>query len=285
MKGVVKKFVNQSMVATSTMLAALCFSNPLLAFDKSSSDLKLYTFDCGTIDVSNMDVFSSSGDYADQSQRLVGSCYLIRHQQGDLLWDTGLSAELVDRDPLVNGVFTLSMKSTLKEQLKLLALTPEDIEYMSISHSHFDHTGQMADFPKATWLVTEAELATIANGEDLKPLYQQIKKHTRETFTGNYDVFGDGSVVILEMPGHTHGHTVLQVNLANTGPVLLSGDLYHQAKSRELKRVPRFNVDEPQTRESMEQFEALAKKLSARVIIQHESEDIKQLPTLPKYLD
>ena len=115
MKGVVKKFVNQSMVATSTMLAALCFSNPLLAFDKSSSDLKLYTFDCGTIDVSNMDVFSSSGDYADQSQRLVGSCYLIRHQQGDLLWDTGLSAELVDRDPLVNGVFTLSMKSTLRK--------------------------------------------------------------------------------------------------------------------------------------------------------------------------
>ncbi|WP_448546731.1 N-acyl homoserine lactonase family protein [Thalassotalea fusca] len=285
MKGVAKKFVKQSMVATSTMVAALCFSNPLLAYDKASNALKLYTFDCGTIDVSNMDVFSSSGDYANQSQRLVGSCYLIRHQQGDLLWDTGLSAELVNKEPLVNGVFTLSMNSTLAEQLKTLALTPDDIEYMSISHSHFDHTGQMAQFPAATWLVTEAELTTITKGEDLQPLYQQIKTLPRKTFTGSYDVFGDGSVVILEMPGHTHGHTVLQVNLANTGPVLLSGDLYHQAKSRELKRVPRFNVDEPQTRESMDKFEALAKELNAKIIIQHESSDIEQLPKLPKYLD
>jgi glyoxylase-like metal-dependent hydrolase (beta-lactamase superfamily II) len=97
-------------------------------------------------------------------------------------------------------------------------------------------------------------------------------------------VFGDGSVMILELPGHTPGHSALQVNLAESGPILLTGDLYHRSESRELKRVPRFNTDESQTRDSMEIFEALAKDSGARVIIQHEPADVATLPKPPAFL-
>jgi N-acyl homoserine lactone hydrolase len=106
----------------------------------------------------------------------------------------------------------------------------------------------------------------------------------RMTFTGDHDVFGDGSVVILHMPGHT-GHTALKVILAKTGPVLISGDLYHQAKSRQLKRVPSFNDNEAQTRESMTRFEKVATELAAMVILQHEQTDVAKLPALPGFLD
>ena len=99
----------------------------------------------------------------------------------------------------------------------------------------------------------------------------------RKTFRGDYDVFGDGSVVIFETPGHTPGHTSLQLMMPEAGPVLLAGDLYHRSESRELKRVPRFNYDEAMTLASMDAFEARAKELGATVIIQHEPQDIDPL--------
>ena len=98
-------------------------------------------------------------------------------------------------------------------------------------------------------------------------------------------MFGDGSVVILASPGHTPGHSVLQVNLPQTGPMLLTGDLYHRTESRASKYVPRFNTDEHQTRVSMAAFEALATELGARVIIQHEPTDVATLPKPPLFLD
>ena len=83
--------------------------------------------------------------------------------------------------------------------------------------------------------------------------------------------------MIFETPGHTPGHTSLQLMMPETGPVLLTGDLYHRAESRELKRVPRFNSDEAMTVSSMEAFEARADALGAKVIIQHEPADIDPL--------
>ena len=79
-------------------------------------------------------------------------------------------------------------------------------------------------------------------------------------------------------PGHTPGHSSLLVNLPETGPVLLTGDLYHRAESRQLKRVPQFNTSEETTLASMDVFEAKAAELGARVIIQHEPADTDDLP-------
>src|SRR3546814_7276953 len=49
-----------------------------------------------------------------------------------------------------------------------------------------------------------------------------------EPLEGDKDVFGDGRVKILQMPGHTEGHQALLVRLAS-GPVLISGDQYHRS--------------------------------------------------------
>ncbi|VAW07849.1 MBL-fold metallo-hydrolase superfamily, partial [hydrothermal vent metagenome] len=104
-------------------------------------------------------------------------------------------------------------------------------------------------------------------------------------FDGDYDVFGDGSVTILATPGHTPGHTSLLVNLKNSGPVLLTGDLYHLLESREKRIVPTFNTDAEETLRSMDRFEALAAETGARVVIQHVLEDMDVMPKAPEYLD
>jgi len=250
-----------------------------------SHNLKMYTFDCGTINVSDMDVFSSSGDYAKSEGNLTNTCYLIRHPQGDLLWDAGLPASLASSDPMINGVFTLSLNKTLVEQFEVLGMKPNDVEYISISHSHFDHVGQVSSFSNALWLAHENEVGAMFKDEKSSEQYVDFANLKRKTFKGDFDVFGDGRVVIMELPGHTAGHTSLKVEFANAGTVMLSGDLYHQTKSRELRRVPRFNVDEAKTHASMDMFEKVVKETNARVIIQHEKNDIKTLPKPPLYID
>ena len=83
--------------------------------------------------------------------------------------------------------------------------------------------------------------------------------------------------MIFQTPGHTPGHSSLQINLPETGPVLLTGDLYHRTESRELGRVPRFNTSEETTLTSMAAFEARATDQGAKVIIQHEPADVDPL--------
>ena len=247
--------------------------------------LKLYTLDCGTIAVSDLDVFASSGAYAGLKGDLTNTCYLIRHPQGDLLWDLGLPTALAGTGPQTNGVFTMTMQQTLTTQLSDLGIAPDDIDFMAISHSHFDHTGQADQFPNSQWLVNNNEFEHMYATKESSAQNAAFTTISKTTYSGNNDVFGDGSVIILSSPGHTPGHSVLQVNLPQTGPMLLTGDLYHRTESRASKYVPRFNTDEPQTRVSMAAFEALATELGARVIIQHEPADVATLPKPPLFLD
>jgi glyoxylase-like metal-dependent hydrolase (beta-lactamase superfamily II) len=250
----------------------------------TAAPLSLYTFDCGSIEVSDLDAFSSTGDYAGQTDILTNTCYLIRHPQGDLLWDLGLPDGLAGAAPQTNGIFTMALDRTLTEQLADIGLSAKDIEFIAISHSHFDHSGQAALFPESQWLVNKDEFDYMFSSDENRAQNAAFTELNKSIHRGNHDVFGDGSVMILELPGHTPGHSALQVNLVESGPILLTGDLYHRKESRELKRVPRFNSDEAQTRESMDLFEALARDSGARVIIQHEPADVATLPKSPAFL-
>ncbi len=78
---------------------------------------------------------------------------------------------------------------------------------------------------------------------------------------------------------------MLLVNLPNAGPVLLTGDMWHLAESRERRLVPSFNTDRAQTLASMDKVEALAAETDARVIRQHVQEDFDALPRFPDALN
>lgn len=275
------------MAAASAALLAACTQAGNLPSqpDNAVTALHVNVLDCGTLAVSDLDVFSSAGDYAGEQGVMANTCYLINHPRGRLLWDLGLPTALRLAGPVTQDIFTVSLPHTLTEQLAELDLPPSAIEYVSISHAHFDHVGQADQMTASTWLVHQAErdMMIPLDGTppqvtpDLAGLYAPFSGMKYETFTGEKDVFGDGSVVIFETPGHTPGHTSLQLMLPETGPVLLTGDLYHRVQSRNFSRVPVFNYSEAMTRASMEAFEARAKELGAKVIIQHERADIEPL--------
>jgi len=253
--------------------------------------LRLYVLDCGHIDISDLSVFDRGGAYDGRGDNFADACFLIRHPSGDLLWDAGLPDALNDApDGVTNPPFTLKVPKTLKGQLARIGVPPDYVEYFSISHSHFDHVGNANLFKNATFIVNEKERDHMFRAEaraDAQNFanYSDLEAAQKVTFTDSYDVFGDGKVIIISMPGHTPGHSVLLIDLEHSGPILLSGDLYHLTEAREKRTVPTFNTDADETLASMDKFEELAKASGARVIIQHEDADFNNLPRAPAYLD
>ena len=222
------KLITQKVVIASAFswLSAAC-SGPVTA----DPELKLYAMDCGAIEVEDMSSFSIDGAFAGQSYSLVVPCFLIRHPQGDLLWDTGFEQSLVDSpDGLQGGGFHSTMSVRLTDQLNELGLDPSNIEYVSISHSHPDHAGNLGLFAASTFVVSVAEHAYMfsqaarANAGTFSS-YSDVEHSNTIKFEDEYDLFGDGKVVIVTLPGHTPGSTVLQLDLENAGTVLLTGDL------------------------------------------------------------
>jgi N-acyl homoserine lactone hydrolase len=258
-------------------------------------DVRLYAMDCGRGAFTNVDIFADDGSFAGQARTLVNPCYLIRHPSGDLIWDTGFPDAVAGMEgglSLAELGAQVTMERTLLDQLAALELTPADVEFVSISHGHSDHTGNGNLFAASTWIVDADERAYLFRPEaraDAQSFaaYSQLENAQTTLIEGDasHDVFGDGSVVIYQTPGHTPGHTVLLVRLPNAGAVLLTGDMYHLAESRERRTVPRFNVDRAQTLVSMDLVERLATENSALVIRQHVQEDFDALPRFPEALN
>jgi N-acyl homoserine lactone hydrolase len=252
---------------------------------------RLYVLDCGRIEILDLGLFDRGGAYAGRQALAVDPCFLIRHADGDLLWDTGIDDALnASPDGLLGNGMRFLMPRTLTSQLTELGLRAGDIDYLALSHSHFDHVGNARLFASATWLVDESEREYMFRDEARAdptrfPLYSALENAKTTTFRNDLDVFGDGSVMIVQTPGHTPGHTSLLIQLEHTGPILLSGDLYHFAEARQKRTIPTFNTDPQQTLRSMDLFEALRDSTDARVVIQHEPEDFAGLPKSPNFLD
>jgi glyoxylase-like metal-dependent hydrolase (beta-lactamase superfamily II) len=282
------KFATLALAAAALLSA--CASTHEQATERP--DIRLYAMDCGRITASDADVFADDGAYAGQPKNLVVPCFLIRHPKGDLMWDTGVPQSLADvQGGVTEGPFHIVVARKLTDQLAQLGLQPSDIEFLSVSHSHFDHIGNGNLFAAATWIVDSEERAHAfrdAARADSREFaaYSALENAPTRLIEGDgdYDVFGDGSVVIIQAPGHTPGHTVLLVRLPEAGPLLLTGDLWHIAESRAARRVPRFNSDRAQTLQSMDKFERIASETGARVVIEHVPADFDALPRFPEPL-
>jgi glyoxylase-like metal-dependent hydrolase (beta-lactamase superfamily II) len=200
-----------------------------------------------------------------------------------MLWDTGIPARVVGH-PETNPVMTVSLRVSIIDQLARIGLRPEQISIIGISHHHFDHTAQAASFPHARLIMGAGDIAALRGtdpGVERAPLAPWLTGGGQVTEArGDHDVFGDGKVVMLNLPGHTPGHHGLLVRLAS-GPVLLSGDTYHFTEQVAHRGVPPFNTSRAESLASMDRFDRLGRNLHANVIIQHEPADVAKLPAFP----
>jgi N-acyl homoserine lactone hydrolase len=244
--------------------------------------IRLHVVDGGFIRDYDASDLADDGAYNGRLIDLPAPCFLIRHPDGDLMWDSGISSTRTDLE------IEVEFGATLEAQLAELGLTPGAIRFLAVSHGHWDHSGNAGLFASSTWIVNPDERGAMFDDEmqatQAMDDYGALEASDTILITDDHDVFGDGSVQIIQSPGHTPGHTVLLLRLADAGPILLSGDLWHLAESRRERRVPRFNVDRAQTLASMKKVEAIVRANSAGVVIQHEAADIAALPTFPGFL-
>jgi N-acyl homoserine lactone hydrolase len=270
------------LIALTGIVAALAWT---VALAGAAGGLeRLYVLDCGQ-NIGKDQSRWSPGVNEGKSIEFSDNCYLIRHAKGLLLWDTGIPdavAAMPDGMVVANGAITQRRAKTLAAQLAEIGVKPADITYVAVSHTHGDHVGNVALFPSSTILIQGAEYEW-AMTQPVKPAFAAAQPI--EKLTGDRDVFGDGSVMILSTPGHTPGHQSLLVVLAKTGPVLLSGDAVHFRDNWENRRVPSMNTNREQTLTSMQRIASVLETRKAQLWINHDKAQSAQLRYAPAFYE
>ncbi len=222
------------------------------------------------------------------------SAFLIHHESGPVLFDTGMDPAIVS-DPeyvysalgrfLLRKIFRLHIgaEDALAAQLASRRVDPSEIRTVVISHTHFDHVGGITAVPQAQLLLSEAEWAH-ANGSDAEknwilrkhlalttanwqPIgFDPPKEQCLEHFAGAYDLAGDGSMMVLPTPGHTPGSISLLLRSENMRPVLLIGDLSYSAEQLMKDEMP-GRGDRRALRDSYAKVRTLTQRLPDLLIV------------------
>jgi glyoxylase-like metal-dependent hydrolase (beta-lactamase superfamily II) len=245
---------------------------------------RLYILNCGEGVAGDIGRWSP-GVNEGKSMDFVDNCYLIKHAQGWMIWDTGITdavatmpSGLAPPDPKATHWYR---PKTLAAQLDALGVKPADVKFMAVSHTHPDHIGNVEMFPQAMLYVQKAEYEwpnPFGVGR-FKP------EHPVTKLEGDKDLFGDGSVTVLSTPGHTPGHQSLLVKLPNTGAIVLSGDAVHFKSNWENRGVPLGNFNKEQTLASMQKLSDILAKEKAQLWINHDKAQRDSLKLAPAFYD
>ncbi|MES2178991.1 MAG: N-acyl homoserine lactonase family protein [Gemmatimonadota bacterium] len=237
--------------------------------------------ECGT-NAAPTDVglrFSDTYAYSGLKVQLTFSCYVIKHGDDYMVWDTGNPA----------GTTATAPKTSIVDLLAQSKITPAQVKFVGISHYHGDHVGQVSTLPQSTLLIgkgdwdllNDPKSAGVANPA---PFASWISGGGKvEPLAGDKDVFGDGTVIMLNTPGHTPGHHSLLVKLKDSGNVLITGDLAHFHENYDAGGVPTFNTDRAATLASLDRFKKIAANMKATVVIQHDARDASKLAAFPAW--
>ena len=261
-------------------VALLALALPAAAQTSGKAADRLYVMDCGHNAAPDQARWSP-GVNVGKPIELSDTCTLIRHGNRWLLWDTGYPDAVADR-PVTSPIGTATRARKLAAQLAELGVKPDDIAYVAVSHTHGDHVGNVDMFPKSTLLIQKAEIDfAFAEG---KPAPFR-KDRPMQLLSGDFDVFGDGSVVILSAPGHTPGHQALLVNLAKTGWIVMSGDLAHFKDNWDNDRVPSMNTSADQTHASRARVQKVLDDKKAQLWINHDLPSFNSRRLSPQFYD
>ena len=192
--------------------------------------------------------------------------YVIEHEQGLVLFDTGQDRDSVtDPHYFPTGLtghlyarlarFAIRPAETLTERLREIGYEPSQVRKVVLSHLHQDHIGGLAELGNAEILVSEREWAGLDKAcAEVKGLLEQhiklpglrwthvplppVDDPAIAPFGAAHDLFADGSMVLLPTPGHTPGSLSLLLRQEGMAPMLFVGDLTYDIEKLNAGRVP-----------------------------------------------
>jgi glyoxylase-like metal-dependent hydrolase (beta-lactamase superfamily II) len=218
--------------------------------------------------------------------------FLIRHPQGDVVVDGG-NPLAVARDPHAHwgaqaDVFEVHMteEQHCVAQLRRLGVEPNSVGHVVQTHLHIDHTGALGHFPNAAIVVHARELQAARAAEDpvasgyVRADYDRPELRWQLT-EGEQDLFGDGTIRLLETPGHSAGHMSLLLDLEETGPVLITADAADNRAQWMGREHPRALFSREDAGRSLERLRELAQQTDALLVLGHDALNWSELRRAP----
>jgi glyoxylase-like metal-dependent hydrolase (beta-lactamase superfamily II) len=222
----------------------------------SPAGMKLYVFSSGSM-MLGKGFLQNLAPMEPKIQVPIGF-FVIKHPKGNVLFDTGNNDKLITDSSYwgkLASVFEVKMtpEDAIDAQLAKIGLKPDDIKYVVVSHMHLDHGGNVGKFPNSTLIIQDDELSfamfpdePFAGGYipgDAQVLRSPVGTSKPSLMDmvrleGDYDLFGDGSVVVHRSRGHTKGSQMLMVRLPKTGSTILTGDAVYFRENIEKNLVP-----------------------------------------------
>ncbi|HZB91595.1 MAG TPA: N-acyl homoserine lactonase family protein [Stellaceae bacterium] len=249
--------------------------------------VKLYAMTCGHI-TGKLGYLMEGGE---GEVRLPIPTYLIEHEKGSALFDTGMHPDC-QRDPVgrvgerIKDLFRFDYApgEEIGARLAAIGRDPARIDLIISSHLHFDHVGGNALIPNATVIVQRREWAA-GMDPDLAARRGFNRRdfdlgHVVRQVDGEHDVFGDGSVVCLPTHGHTPGHQSLRVRLPS-GEIVLAADACYFCQTLRERRLPKNVHDRAEMLASLERLATLESR-GARIFFGHDDAFWRTVPQAPQ---
>ncbi|MCW5661668.1 MAG: N-acyl homoserine lactonase family protein [Burkholderiaceae bacterium] len=290
MKASFRSFVSAAALA----LAAI---RPALAAGPSDPvPLRLYVLNSADMTVPR--AFLQHG--GEGTQWVPAAFYLIKHPKGNVLFDTGVNdreiaapASVWPRPAVDYFGLKRSPGQSIEAQLAKAGVTPSDIRYVVISHLHLDHAGNIAKFPKATFVIQNDELKQAwwpdegFEGGYLEEDLKDMRRFNVMRLSGNLDLFGDGSIQVLRTPGHTPGSQILLARLPRTGVALFPGDAVFLKDNLEHDRLPgpAATWQASAQLQGYRSIRQLRDAENAKIFYSHDGEEFKSYRQAPAYYD
>lgn len=251
---------------------------------------KIYILDGGLARVEDGSIYSP-GVNIGIPMTLSCNAYLIRHCDKWILWDTGTPDHLIAEPGgkiVAHGIRGIVVR-TIASQFEAIGIHPDDIDYLLLSHAHYDHAGNTKLFKNAKWVVHRSEYNAMFGPEPerfgyVPELYEALRGNERRIVEGDLDLFDDGALRLIATPGHTPGHCSLLLRLPKSGPVLLSGDVAHNRDNLKHHRVPSINADSEASLLSMLRVDELLRTEAAVAWINHDTEQSGMFAHAPAFI-
>ncbi|MEN8503527.1 MULTISPECIES: N-acyl homoserine lactonase family protein [Paraburkholderia] len=205
-------------------------------------------------------------------------CVLLRHAQGNLLFDTGCHPDTaVDATgrwgSMAKAMMPLSgPRDNVVSQLATLGLVPDNIDVVVNSHLHSDHCGCNGFFKRATFFCHSKELEAAQGPDAVRNGYIPADwdhPMPTEPIDRERDVFGDGSLVLVPLPGHTPGSLGAVATLSRDGSFLFAADAVAMRPNLDREAMPRNTWDPEVAMSSLREVQRIAAS-GAKVIFGHD---------------
>jgi len=252
--------------------------------------MKLYAFSCGLLrSRKNVYVPNMNKNEIIEAPMPV---FLITHPRGNVLFDTGPHPDVFKDASARWGGIAKAMQpigdedSGVIAQLSRINLRPADITYVINSHFHCDHVGGNQFFSQSTFIVQKKEMESARSGKYDQSGYMRADwDHPLKyvEIDGEMDMFNDGRLILIPLPGHTPGHQIMLVRLEKDGSLILSGDIVPCIENYALLRPSRANVDDEEASNSIRKLHELVQNEKAFLFHGHDPHQWEKIRKAPEY--